>query len=266
MTAHNAPQFMTGALFLSETKSTCEATGWLGRFPATAAGIQVNHCKNPRCANFGVPPKAVARPPGSGHKPKAAPPPESGDYLSTQVKGVPYLKCQLCRESIPLQSNLAIAEELLRIDPPTADFDEREQQLNHGARLLLRASLSSVDRFFMQIRRGITMAERGVISASADRRLWFGKNAYDPDHLAKLLEIFRVYFNYCEVGEDKKTPAVRLGLARGPVASEDILYFTPEEPERQRAPRTTRPKEKSPTPHAQGGALNEAPRPPLSTP
>ena len=90
----------------------------------------------------------------------------------------------------------------------------------------------------MQIRRGLTMAERGVASASSDRRLWFGKNAYDPDHLAKLLEIYRVYFNYCEVGGDKKTPAMRLGLARGPVASEDILYFTPAPPERQRAPRT----------------------------
>lgn len=654
---------MTGAFSLPKKKSPLGMTGWPGRFPPTAAGIQVNHCKNPRCANFGVPPKPDATPPGKGRKPKTAPPPEPGDYLSIQVRGLPYLKCQLCRESIPLQSNLAIAEELLRIgasleppaptcpnegcpnfgkpaspfvpyarfgvnahgtpryrcggcrkvfafggkstkrqrkthinrdvfehlvnsvplrriikllkispetlytkldfvhrqcrlfagtrertlldktdlgkrylsvdrqkfvvnwssrkdrrntqllsiatsdlatgyvlaanlnydaqlqydevaadavrygdhklekpfrryarvwmpdefdaeakaaggslspakpkalteaiakayaaavgrldieagdgarpsartpvrgvqlhetavmnahlqfvtrllkrapklrfymdqesglraafmaavpdrvrdrtadafyvsvakeqtidekrtlvsrairrvkqfkddhpdladedvgirlmreemlharpigrfkdpwvnhplpdmrepeklvcwltdiDPPDIGPDEREQQLNHAARLLLRASLSSVDRFFMQIRRGITMAERGVISASADRRLWFGKNAYDPDHLAKLLEIFRIYFNYCEVGEDKRTPAMRLGLARGPVASEDILYFTPEAPERRRAPRTPRAKEKSPTRLAQGEALNQAPRQPsLSTP
>lgn len=40
-----------------------------------------------------------------------------------------------------------------------------------------------------------------------------------------MLEIFRTYFNYCEVGEDGMTPAMRMGLARGPVASEDILYF-----------------------------------------
>ena len=36
-----------------------------------------------------------------------------------------------------------------------------------------------------------------------------------------------MYFNYCEVGKDRKTPAMRLGLAKGQVASEDILYFTP---------------------------------------
>ena len=99
----------------------------------------------------------------------------------------------------------------------------------------LRATLAPVDRFFMQIRRGITLAERGIPSASTDRRLWFGKNAYNPNVLAKLVAIFRTYFNYCEVGEDGKTPAVRLGLARGPVAPEDIVYFTPEQPARRRA-------------------------------
>ena len=77
----------------------------------------------------------------------------------------------------------------------------------------------------MQVRRGVTMAERGVVSSSADRRLWFGKNAYNPANLAMMLEIYRTYFNYCEVGSDGKTPAMRLGLAKGPVASEDILYF-----------------------------------------
>lgn len=52
----------------------------------------------------------------------------------------------------------------------------------------------------------------------------------------KLVAVFRTYFNYCEVGEDGKTPAVRLGLARGRVAPEEIVYFTPEQPARRRAP------------------------------
>ena len=101
---------------------------------------------------------------------------------------------------------------------------QTEAMLNHAARLYLKASLHAVDKFFMQIRRGLTMAERGVVTAASDGR-WFGKNAYDPANLVKLVEIFRVYYNYCEVGEDKRTPAMRLGMARGPVAPEDILYF-----------------------------------------
>jgi hypothetical protein len=87
----------------------------------------------------------------------------------------------------------------------------------------------------MQVRRALTMAERGIVSASADRRLWFGKNAHNPGHLAKLVEVFRVYFKYCEIGKDKCTPAMRMGLARGPVAPEDILYFAPRQQPRRRA-------------------------------
>ncbi len=99
-----------------------------------------------------------------------------------------------------------------------------EDELNHAANLYLKGSLHSVDKFFMQIRRGLTMAKRGVVTAASDGR-WFGKSAYDPANLEKLVEIFRVYYNYCEVGEDKQTPAMRTGMAKGPVASEDILYF-----------------------------------------
>lgn len=123
---------------------------------------------------------------------------------------------------------------LTDIDPLAEDPKEREDQLNHAARLYLKASCTEVDRFFMQVRRALTMAERGVVSASSDGRVWFGKNAYNPGVLVKLLEIFRTYFNYCEIGQDKKTPAMRMGLARGPVAPEDILYFEPPAPSGQR--------------------------------
>lgn len=136
---------------------------------------------------------------------------------------------------------------LTDIDPPEPDPDKRADQLRHYARLHLKASLTGVDRFFMQVRRALTLAERGVISASADRRLWYGKNAYNPAVLVKLVEIFRTYFNYCEVGEDGKTPAMRLGLAKGPVSAEDIIYYEPPLPERRRAPvKPPEPKEPPP--------------------
>ena len=88
----------------------------------------------------------------------------------------------------------------------------------------------------MQVRRGLTLAERAVASSNTDRRLWFGKSAYDPDVLVTVLSIFRTYFNCCEVGRDGKTPAMRLGLARGPVAPEEIIYVQPDLPARRRAP------------------------------
>jgi hypothetical protein len=39
--------------------------------------------------------------------------------------------------------------------------------------------------------------------------------------------MFRVFYNYALVGADKRTPAMRLGLAKGRVSLEDIVYFQP---------------------------------------
>jgi transposase-like protein len=102
------------------------------------------------------------------------------------------------------------------------DYDEM-----HAARLYLKATLHPIDRYFMQVRRRLSLAERPIGSASAARRTWYGYSAYQPANLARVLDIFRVFYNYCQPGEDGKTPATRLGLARGPVAPEDILYFVP---------------------------------------
>lgn len=104
--------------------------------------------------------------------------------------------------------------------------DLGDYDVDHAARLYLRGSLHAIDRFFMQTRRLLSLAERSIVTASKDRRVWHGYSAYKPENLAKVLEIFRVYYNFCKVGADKKTPAMRLGLARAPIALEDILYFT----------------------------------------
>lgn len=114
---------------------------------------------------------------------------------------------------------------------------------DHMARMYLRASLHPIDRFFMVIRRRISYAERAYASSNQTGRKWYGYNAYRPDNLAKILDIFRVFYNYCLVGpKDKKTPAMRLGLARGPVAPEDVLYFEPNLTDRVPNPNRTKAK------------------------
>jgi hypothetical protein len=102
------------------------------------------------------------------------------------------------------------------------DYDE-----DHAANLFLMATLHPVDRYFMQVRRRLSLAERPIASAGNKGRVWNGYAVYQPDNLASVLEIFRVYYNFCELGGDRKTPAMRLRLAKGPVAPEDILYFVP---------------------------------------
>jgi hypothetical protein len=79
----------------------------------------------------------------------------------------------------------------------------------------------------MQARRRLSLAERSIHTASSEGRTWYGYSAYNPENLARTLEIFRLFYNYCKAGKDKQTPAMRLGLAKAPIALEDILYFTP---------------------------------------
>lgn len=108
--------------------------------------------------------------------------------------------------------------------------DLGDYPLDQLANLYRRASLHTIDRFFMQIRRRINLLERPIKSASAEGRTWYGYSPYKPEIVVKMLEIFRVAYNYSFVGEDKKTPAMRLGLAKGPVAIEDLVYLAPERP------------------------------------
>ena len=103
--------------------------------------------------------------------------------------------------------------------------DCRDYDDDHLARLYNKASMHAIDRFFMQVRRRLSILERPVGSASAAGRIWYGYSAYNPETIVKMLGIFRVFYNYCLVGQDKKTPAMRLGLAKGKVSLEDIIYF-----------------------------------------
>ncbi len=81
--------------------------------PPETAGITVNFCKNPACANFGVSASLVKwrRKAGSA----LASTPGSAYGLSGVGKNRPALKCLLCGEIFSLKSNLAVAEEVIRI-------------------------------------------------------------------------------------------------------------------------------------------------------
>lgn len=97
-----------------------------------------------------------------------------------------------------------------------------DYDLNHLANLYLTASIHRTNNFFQQARRRIRFLERPMNTVG--ERIWTGYSPYNPQIVQKLINILRVYHNYCLKGDDKQTPAVRLGLAKGPVALEKILY------------------------------------------
>lgn len=103
--------------------------------------------------------------------------------------------------------------------------DYGDYKPDHLARLYAKASLHAIDRFFMQVRRRVSLLERPIHTASGQGRTWFGYSPYNPEVVVKLLMIFRVFYNYCLAGEDGESPAQRLGLAQAPIKIEDLLYF-----------------------------------------
>ncbi len=81
-------------------------------FPnGTRRVVQVNFCKNPSCANFGVP-STLAK---HAHRSKAAPGPGLDYRLDASDKGTAQLRCLLCGETLPLKSNNGVCEEISRM-------------------------------------------------------------------------------------------------------------------------------------------------------
>jgi hypothetical protein len=88
------------------TKATPATAAGTPRVPPAVLGINVNHCKNPRCENFGVPvPEAAQRGPGA-----------TNPYIvvASGAKD-PAARCSGCGEIFRLKSNRGVFEETYRI-------------------------------------------------------------------------------------------------------------------------------------------------------
>ena len=72
--------------------------------------IQVNHCKTPDCANFGVP--ARTKPGKTGPSPDR----DMNYKVHATAKGqIPSIKCKACGQNPPMKSNAGVAEEARRL-------------------------------------------------------------------------------------------------------------------------------------------------------
>jgi len=112
----------------------------------------------------------------------------------------------------------------------SAVTDMEKYGVEHQANLLKIGSLHAVDRFFMQIRRRVSMFERPFQSGANSRKVWYANSPYNPYMYQKLADIYRIYYNYCkpfkkQINGVKETPATKLGLAKGVVTVDKIIYF-----------------------------------------
>jgi len=152
------------------------------RAPAPYEGLNVNFCKNPKCANFGVAETL--------HRMKRAPgaPSQPGDYsLVASGRGKPQLKCGLCGEILPMRSNQAVHEELARVMsyllPPV------EPSCTHNACALFGVPLSGAAGQYVRF----TSRGRPLLHAGAPQPHLGGKairlGQLGPAHVVRLLGV-----------------------------------------------------------------------------
>lgn len=125
-----------------------------------------------------------------------------------------------------------------RIESVLPLFDLNSADNDIVSYALTNASLHGVDNWFQVLRRHVNSLERPVTSATNSKR-WNAYAGYNPEWMTKLIEIKRIYFNYCMTnartnkkkfaGKKKPlptTPAMRFGLVDRVFTAEDILNFS----------------------------------------
>jgi hypothetical protein len=111
-----------------------------------------------------------------------------------------------------------------------------EQAIELASFILQETSLNGVDNWFQILRRLVNMLERPVTSATNSKR-WNAYAGYNPTWMCKLIEIMRVYNNFCRTNErtlkavqskeEPTTAAQRIGLTSKVYDAQDILSFSP---------------------------------------
>jgi hypothetical protein len=102
--------------------------------------------------------------------------------------------------------------------------DFGDYDISHRAWLYNKASLHSVNTYFANVRRKLSLLERPIATPSSLGRKWYAYSPYNPALVNKLLLIHRVHYNFVKKRRQQETPAMRLGLAKVPVEPEDIIY------------------------------------------
>lgn len=107
------------------------------------------------------------------------------------------------------------------------DLQDRSYDSDQLAELIHKTTMHPIDNFFGWLRRRVSAFERSLRPSSRAGRVYHQYAPYRPILVEQLMEIARVYYNYVKSGDAKITPAMKLGLAKGPISVDEILYYKP---------------------------------------
>ena len=99
--------------------------------------------------------------------------------------------------------------------------------------MFLKARLARVDNVFQLSRRLFQAFERPLGMVSGPSSLWYGYQPYNPAMIEKYLGIFRAVNNFVQIGEDGKTPAMRIGFADRPLHYKELIWPNKKIPRRR---------------------------------
>lgn len=95
------------------------------------------------------------------------------------------------------------------------------------AKMLYNVDMRSINTYFNQIRRRVSILERPLVSGRGEGKSYIYSN-FNPKYAHYMLTILRTYLNFCDTFKYHKkdvTPAMQLGIATRPYSLEEIIYF-----------------------------------------
>lgn len=105
--------------------------------------------------------------------------------------------------------------------------DVRDLSIEELAGLLVNVNNRTINNFFQELRRRVSVLERPLVTARGDGKSYIYSN-YNPKYAQYAVIIFRTFFNFCWVSKKNninQTPAQRLGLTDKVFDYKDIIYF-----------------------------------------
>ena len=83
--------------------------------------------------------------------------------------------------------------------------------------------LCAASSCFHKIRSNVRPASRPVSTPSSKGLTWDRHFLYKPEMLIKISETYRFHHNWMGTRQTKKTPAMKLGLAKGRIYERDLF-------------------------------------------
>ena len=99
------------------------------------------------------------------------------------------------------------------------------------AAMYLIGRIARVDNVFQLTRRLFNAFEKPIGTPSGQNAVWHEYQPYNPAMVQKYITIFRTVNNFIQVGEDRLTPAMRLGLVDRPLTYDEVLCPRQETPQ-----------------------------------